>query len=171
MPSARSDLFIYIGVALATTIGLFVVHWWYGSYLDVRHHARLEDGGNAEALLASRDEDQKLIAAGKIPLAQAMDAYARGSGRAASIAPAPSEDISAVSGWIYARGFKPATAHPVRAPKARPAAAATPVPAQEAPAEPAAEGSAPADPAAPLPKPTLRPLRLKTEVVRPQPAQ
>lgn len=160
MPSARSDLFIYIGVALATTIGLFVLHRWYASYLDIRYHARLEEGGYAEALLAARDEEQKALGSGKIPLEQAMDALSRGAGRAASIAPAPSEDVSAVSGWIHARGFKPATAHPVRAPKSE----------RRAPAEPAPTVTPdPATQPPPAAAPNPQPLRLKTEVVRPHP--
>lgn len=159
MPSARSDLFIYIGVALATTVGLFVLHRWYASYLDVRYHQRLEEGGYAESLLAAREEEQKALSSGKIPLEQAMDALARGAGRAASIAPAPSQDVSAVSGWIHARGFKPATAHPVRAPRAAKPTAAEPAPT----GTPDAAVQQP-----PAAAPSQQPLRLKTEVVRPQ---
>jgi hypothetical protein len=157
MSSARSDLLIIIGVALATTMGLFVLHTWYGTFLDVQYHARLRENGPSEALLSAREEEQKALQAGKVPLSQAMDAVAR-AGRPASISPAPSEDLSAVSGWIYRRGFKPATAHPVRVP-------AAPKPA----AQPAAEPPAAAD-AAPA-APPAKPLKVRTAVVKPSAAQ
>jgi hypothetical protein len=143
MSSARSDLFIIVGVALATTIGLFVLHKWYGTFLDMQYHARLEEAGPTEALLSAREEEQKALQAGKVPLSQAMDAVAR-AGRAPSITPAPSEDLSAVSGWIHQRGFKPATAHPVRVPVAPKPVAAPPV---EPPAEEPAPAAPPAKPA------------------------
>jgi len=151
MSSARSDLLIIIGVALATTMGLFVLHKWYGTFLDVQYHARLQEAAPTEALLSAREEEQKALQAGKVPLSQAMDAVAR-AGRAPSISPAPSEDLSAVSGWIHRPGFKPATAHPVLLPVA-------PKPAAEPPAEP--------PPAEAVPAPPAQPLKLRTAVVKP----
>lgn len=155
--SARTDLLIYIAVALTTTIGLFVVHTWYVTYLDQRYHAELATLPASEALLAAHEEPT----GGKLPIAQAMGQIAK-TGRPASVTPAPSNDLSAVSGWIHARGFKPATAHPVRVPAApKPAAAVEPAP--EAPA------AAPAPVEAPkTAKPGPRQLQLKTDVVRPQ---
>ena len=151
MSSARSDLLIIIGVALSTTIGLFVLHTWYGTFLDMQYHARLHEAGPTEALLAAREEEHKALQAGKVPLSQAMAAVTKG--RVASVTPAPSEDLSAVSGWIHQRGFKPATAFPVRVP-------AAPKPAAEPVAEPAA-----AEPVAPAPaKPELK---IRAGVVRP----
>jgi hypothetical protein len=164
MSTARSDLLLYIGVALATMIGLFVVHTWYGTFLDVRYHAALNERGPSEALLAAREEEQKALSSGKVPLTQAMSAIGR-QGRPASVKPGPSEDLSAVSGWIHMRGFKPQTAFPVRVPKAAkpaPAAEPTPEPAATTPATPA-----PAPAAAPALKPPVRQLKLKTEMVRP----
>ena len=155
--SARTDLLIYIAVALTTTIGLFVVHAWYATYLDQRYHAELATRGASEALLAAREEEQTALSGAKLPIAQAMSTIAR-QGRPASVTPAASADLSPVSGWIHARGFKPATAHPVRVPAPPKPAAVEPQP--EAPA---------AAPEAPKPaKPGPRQLQLKTEVVRPQ---
>jgi hypothetical protein len=151
MSSARTDLLIIIGVALTTTMGLFVLHKWYGTFLDVQYHARLSEAPPTEALLSAREEEQKALQAGKIPLSQAMDA-AR-AGRAPSITPAQSEDLSAVSGWIHQRGFKPATAFPVRVPVA-------PKPVAEPPAEPPPAEVAP-------PAPPAKPLKLRTAVVKP----
>lgn len=152
MSSARSDLFIIIGVALATAIGLFVLHRWYGTFLDMQYHARLAEAPPTEALLTAREEEQNALQAGKVPLSQAMAAAAKGA-RAASIVPAPSEDLSAVSGWIHQRGFKPATAHPVRVPVA-------PKPVAPPPVEPQPEEVAPAAPPA-------KPLKLRTAGVKP----
>ena len=164
MSTARSDLLLYIGVALATVTGLFVLHFWYGTFLDVRFNASLADRGPSEALLAAREEEQKALGSGKVPLAQAMSVIGR-QGRPASVKPAASQDVSAVSGWIHQRGFKPQTAFPVRTEK-KPAVAAA---AAAAPVAPAAEPTpAPAaEPAAPAAKPPVRQLKLKTEMVRP----
>jgi hypothetical protein len=160
MSTARSDLLLYVGVALATTIGLFVLHAWYGTFLDQRYHAALAERDPSEALLAAREEEQKALGSGKVPLAQAMSVIGR-QGRPASVKPGPSEDLSAVSGWIHARGFKPQTGFPVRVPKAaKPAPAPAPEVTEPAPAEPVA---APA----PAAKPPVRQLKLKTEMVRP----
>ena len=161
MSTARSDLLIYVGVALSTTLGLFVLHAWYATYLDQRYHEQLAQHGPSEALLAAREEEQSALNAGKMPLGQAMTMLARPGARPASVSPAPSEDISAVSGWIHARGFKPATGHPVRV-----AIAPKPVAAQPAAEVPPAE---PEPVAAPKPaRPAPRQLKLKTDAVRPQ---
>jgi hypothetical protein len=162
MSTGRSELLIYIAVSLVTTIGLFVAHRWYATFLDVRYHDKLAETQPSEARLAAEEEDQKRLGSGKIPLAQAMDRLGkRGRAAASSIAPAPSDDLSALSGWIHRPGFKPATAHPVRtAPvtkpatePAAPAAEPAPVPAPAAEPPPAAKrsigqfGGRPASPA------------------------
>lgn len=166
MSKARSDLLLYVGVALATTVGLFVLHTWYATFIDVQYHASLATRDPSESLLAAREEEQKALASGKLPLPQAMRLIARANGpnRPASVKPAPSEDLSAVSGWIHARGFKPKTAFPVLTAKAAKPAPA-PVAAEPAPAEPVA-APAPAT-AAPAGKKPVRQLKLKTEIVRP----
>jgi hypothetical protein len=166
MSNARSDLLLYIGVALATLIGLFVLHVWYGSFLDVRFNASLSDQPPSEALVAAREEDQKALSSGKVPLAQAMSVIGR-QGRPASVKPAPSQDLSAVSGWIHQRGFKPQTAFPVRT-AAKPVVAAAAAPAEAAPAPTPTTEPAPAPaPTGPAAKPPVRQLKLKTEMVRP----
>ncbi|HKU41043.1 MAG TPA: hypothetical protein VJR89_22930 [Polyangiales bacterium] len=157
MSSARSDLFIIIGVALATTLGLFVLHKWYATFIDMRFHQQLSEAGPTEALQTAREEEQNALNAGKVPLKDAMAQLAQG-GRPAAVTPAPSEDISAVSGWIFQRGFKPATAHPVRVPAAPKAVETVPA---EAPAEPPQPAAAPAG----------KPLQLRTGVVKPAAAQ
>jgi hypothetical protein len=147
---------------LATTTGLFVLHTWYGTFLDQRFHSALAEREPSEQLLAAREEEQKALSSGKVPIAQAMSVIGR-QGRPASVKPGPSEDLSAVSGWIHQRGFKPQTAFPVRVPK--PANAAPPPQAAEPAAEPAITEAAPAPP--PVIKPPVRQLKLKTEVVKP----
>jgi hypothetical protein len=145
MSNGRSELFTYLGAAFSTAIGLFVVHQLYASYIDVKYHERLAQAGPNEAVLAARDEDQKQLAKGKMPLDQAMQLLtARGRGAFASIAPAASEDLSALSGWIRHPSFKPVVAHPIRTPRAPVVAAPPPEAAEVPPAEPV--------PAAPQPK-------------------
>jgi predicted metal-dependent phosphoesterase TrpH len=153
MSNAKSELFVYLGAAFATLIGLAVLQKWYGTYIDLRYHAELAAAGPAEGMLAARQDDQAALQKGKIPLDQAISRLAqRGRGSINSIAPAPSADLSAISGWIHQPGFKPAVAHPIRTPRApvaevaQPAAAAAAAPSTaQAPATPAA----PAAPAAP----------------------
>lgn len=141
MSTGRSELLLYIAVSLVTTIGLFVVHRWYATFLDVRYHDKLVEAQPSEARFAADEEDHKRLGSGKIPLAQAMDRLAkRGRSAASTIAPAPSADLSAVSGWIHRPGFKPVTAHPVRT-----------APAASKPAEPVAPAAAPAPVAEPTP--------------------
>ena len=143
MSNAKSELFVYLGAAFATLIGLAVLQKWYGTYIDVRYHAAMAEAGPAEAMLSARQEDQAGLQKGKIPLDQAIGRLAqRGRGSFNAIAPSPSADLSAISGWIHHPGFKPVVAHPIRTPRA-PVAEATP-PTAANPATPTA-----AQPAAP----------------------
>jgi predicted metal-dependent phosphoesterase TrpH len=144
--NAKSELFVYLGAAFATLIGLAVLQKWYGTYIDVRYHAAMAEAGPAEGMLAARQEDQAGLQKGKIPLDQAISRLAqRGRGSFNAIAPAPSADLSAISGWIHHPGFKPVVAHPIRTPRAPIAAVAQP-----AAADTAAPTTTPA-PAAPAP--------------------
>lgn len=158
MSNAKSELFVYMGAAFATLIGLFVLQKWYGTYIDHRFHDKLAENGPAEGMLAARQEDQAALQKGKIPLDQAISRLAqRGRGSFNSIAPQPSSDLSAISGWIHHPAFKPVVAHPIRTPRApvaetaQPAAAEAAQPAaapQPGAAAPAAQTAAPAAPAA-----------------------
>lgn len=135
MSHARSELFAYLGAALATLIGLFVLQRLYGSFIDNQYHANLAAAAPSEAGAAAREEDNKLLMAGKLPLDAAMQRMAqRGRGSFGSIAPQPSEDLSALSGWIHLPGFKPAIAHPIRTPRVEPVAPPPVVEAAPAPA-------------------------------------
>jgi hypothetical protein len=117
MSNGKTELFVFLGAAFATLIGLAVLHKWYGSYLDNRYHERLAEHGPAEGMVAARAEDQAKLQKGKIPLEQAMSDLAhRGRTSFNTISPSPSQDLSALSGWIHRPGFKPVTAHPIRAP-------------------------------------------------------
>jgi hypothetical protein len=127
MSNGKTDLFVFLGAAFATLLGLVVLNRLYASYIDVRYHARMAENGPAEGMLAARQDDQAKLQQGKIPLDQAISRLAqRGRDSFNSIAPAPSQDLSALSGWIHRPGFKPVVAHEVRI--ARAPAAATPHP-------------------------------------------
>jgi len=134
MSNGKTELFVFLGAAFAALIGLVVLNRLYASYIDVRYHARLAEAGPAEGMLAARQDDQAKLQQGKIPLDQAIARIAqRGRDSFNSIAPAPSQYLSAISGWIHRPGFKPVVAHPIRI--ARAPAAPTPQPeAAQAPA-------------------------------------
>jgi hypothetical protein len=137
MSNGKTDLFVFLGAAFATLVGLTVLHVWYASYIDVAYHKHLADNGPYESVVSARQDDRKALEAGKIPIERAMAQLGqRGRATFGSIAPQPSADLSALSGWIYHPGFKPVVAHPVRT-AAAPAAAPEPAPAAAA-APPAA---------------------------------
>jgi len=143
MSDGRSELFIFMGAAFATAFGLFGANRLYATYIDRQYHQQLAEAGPHESVLAARDEEQKLFAQGKMPLDQAMQRLAmRGRVGFTTIAPAPSEDLSALSGWIRLPGFKPVTAHAVRTP-AVPVVVAPPAAQEAAPAEPAPAANPP----------------------------
>jgi hypothetical protein len=147
MADARTELFTFMGAAFATLIGLFVLHGWYASYIDVRYQDNLANRGPAEGMVAARDADQKQLAAGKLPIAQAMQALAqRGRTGFGSVSPNASDDLSAISGWIHSPHFKPVVAHPIRTARA---------PLVVAPAAPAIVE--PAAPVTPAPKVVAKP--------------
>jgi len=144
MSNGKSDLFVFLGAAFATLFGLFTLQKWYGSYIDIRFNQELQQGGPSEALLSARRADEEQAAKRKLPIDQAITHLAqRGRDSFSAITPAPSQDLSAVAGWIHRPGFKPVMAHPVRTPR---------VVAQAAPedVQQAADPAAPAQPSAPV---------------------
>ena len=166
MSNAKNDLFLYMAAALATLVGLFVLHRAYAAIVDVSYHKRLAQAGQSEALTAARQADEAALQKGKIPLDQAVARLGKGRTTIGSVAPQQSQDLSAISGWIHHPKFKPAVAHPIRLPRppaAQPPKATEPPAASIAPAvaapqqpdpavTPKANKPAPA-PAAPQPAP------------------
>lgn len=115
MSNGKTELFVFLGAAFAALFGLVILQRLYASYIDVRYHARIDEAGPAEGWLTARQEDATKLQQGKLPLDQAIQQIAqRGRSSFNSIAPAPSQDLSALSGWIHRPGFKPVVAHPVR---------------------------------------------------------
>jgi hypothetical protein len=106
MTDAQRDLFGFVGAALGVIVGLFVLQELYASWIDVRAHAQLAAAGVSPELAAVRAAEAKKLAAGKLPIERAMQAVA-GRARASTVAPAPSDDLSAMSGWIHRPGFQP----------------------------------------------------------------
>ena len=123
MSNAKSELFTFLGAAFATLLGLLVLQKAYGSYIDVSYHRRIQEAGPSEALLEARKADEAQLQKGKLPLSQAMARLGAARTSAASIAPQPSQDLSAVAGWIHHPSFKPAVAFPIYVPRAPVAAA------------------------------------------------
>jgi hypothetical protein len=134
MSNGRNDLIVFLGAAFASLVGLVVLHEWYASYIDLRYHQHLAEAGPSEPMLAARQDDQAALQRAKVPLDQAISRLAqRGRDNVASITPAASQDLSAISGWIHHPAFKPVVAHPIRTPRATGAAQ---------PAAPASEAAA-----------------------------
>lgn len=135
----RKELFIGLGTALATTAGLFTLQIWYSSYLDVVViHGDLSHVPMDAKLQAVRNEEHVTLAAGQMPIDRAMQALAqRGRNEFPKLAVKPSDDISAMSGWIHKPGFKVYVPRPVAAA----AAEATPLAAAVQAASKGSEGA------------------------------
>lgn len=142
---ARSELFVYIGSTLATIAGLFAVQLWYESYLDVSVvHAMDRGAPLPKSLQDVRDAEQAKLGSGKLPIEQAIAGLAqRGRAGFPRIAPKPSDDLSAMSGWIHKPGFAPYVPRP--APKPVAVEGAVPAEGAAAPAEGSAAEGAPAE--------------------------
>jgi hypothetical protein len=130
---ARTELFAYMGAALATIIGLFALQIWYASYLDVAVvHAQHPDAPMSPQISELRAAEKQKLSSGRTPLATAKRELAqRDRASLTRIAPKPSDDLTPMSGWISRPGFGPYT------PRTQPAPVEQPVSA-EAPAEGAA---------------------------------
>jgi len=117
----RSELLVYLGAALTTIAVLFVSQFWYATYLDVAVvHGPNHDAPSDSKLVAVRAAEQQKLASGAVPIEQAQHAIAeRGHAASAMLTPKPSEDLSAMSGWIHRHGFAP---YEPRKPKVEPVA-------------------------------------------------
>lgn len=145
--TGRTELFTYMAAALSTAIGIFVVQQLYASYIDQSYHAELKQKGAVESVIAMKKGWADKLDAGKIPIEQAKALLAtKGRTGFGSVAPVQSDDLSPVSGWIRMHDFKPAIAHPIRAPRAPeavvPAAPVVEVAPEPAPVAPASKKAA-----------------------------
>jgi hypothetical protein len=115
--SIRRELFVGLGTALATTAGLFTLQIWYSSYLDVAVvHGDQSDVRMSAKLEAVRNEEHAKLTSGPLPIDKAMAALAqRGKSEFPKLAVKPSDDLSAMSGWIHKPGFKVYVPRPVAA--------------------------------------------------------
>jgi hypothetical protein len=142
---ARTELFGYLGAAIVTIAVLFTVQHWYASYLDVAVvHAENLDAPMNPKLAAVRAQEQHKLSSSALTIDAAMHALAqRGRQAFPRIAPKPSDDLSAMSGWINRPGFAPYS--PRQAPvvaQAVPAEAADATAAGAAAAAPAGQEAA-----------------------------
>ena len=100
-----------------TLVGLFVLQIWYGSYLDVSHHAEWNGAPMNADLKTVREQEaqqQGSIDKAKEALGQ------RGRRGVPKLAPQQSQDLGAMSGWIHAKGFKPYEPRQAAAPEPDP---------------------------------------------------
>jgi hypothetical protein len=111
------ELLVSLGTALATGAGLFAMQLWYASYLDVAViHGDVSDVRMGAKLEAVRNEEQARLASGTVPIQTAMAALAQhGRNAYAKISAKPSDDLSAMAGWIHKPGFRPYVPRPVAA--------------------------------------------------------
>jgi hypothetical protein len=119
--NVRKELSVFLGAALATTGGLFLLQIWYSSYLDVAViHGGSSDVQMGAKLEAVRNEEHAKLTAGAMPIEKAMQVLAqRGREAFPRLAAKPSDDLSAMSGWVHRPGFKPYVARQAAAPEAR----------------------------------------------------
>jgi hypothetical protein len=103
------ELLVCLGTALATTAGLFTLQVWYSSYLDVAViHGNLSNAPLDAKLQAVRNEERAKLDSGRMPIDKAMEALAQGGRNAfPQLAVKPSDDLSAMSGWVRKPNFKP----------------------------------------------------------------
>ena len=125
---ARTELFAYMGAATVTIAVLFGLQIWYASYLDVAVvHGQLNAPLNPK-VVSHREQDRQKLDSAKVPIGKAMeDLGKRGRAAFSTIAPKPSDDLSAMSGWMHRPDFRPyeprkgAPAPEAAAPEAAPA--------------------------------------------------
>jgi hypothetical protein len=106
--NVRRQLLMALCSAVVTATGLFTLQLWYSSYLDVAvihgERSALPMDSKLETL---RNEEQAQLSSGPMPITNAMEALAqRGRSAFPQLAPKPSSDLSAMSGWIHKPGFK-----------------------------------------------------------------
>lgn len=104
----RRELFVGLGTALATAGCLFALQSWYAGYLDVAViHGDLSDVRMSAKLQAVRNEEHAKLTGGSMPIDKAIEALAqRGRSAFPKLAAKPSDDLSAMSGWVHKPGFK-----------------------------------------------------------------
>lgn len=105
----RQELLAYLTSATVTIVALFGLQYWYETYLDVAVvHAQRTDAPLNEKVVTVRAEEQRKLSSAPLPIDQAKRALAqRGRTGFPRVAPKPSDDLSAMAGWIYQPGFKP----------------------------------------------------------------
>jgi hypothetical protein len=107
--SIFKEMLVALGIALSTAVVLFGLQLWYASYLDVVVlHGDISDVRMGAKLAAVRNEEHARLTSGAVPITTAMAALAQNGRNAYSkIAAQPSDDLSAMSGWIHKPGFRP----------------------------------------------------------------
>ncbi len=130
--SGKTELFIFLTAALATIGGLVTAQEFFLSYQDILANRAIDEAPANADLAVIRQAEADALQTARMPIADAKRALAE-RGRAAfpEIAATPSEDYSALSGWVHQRNFKPFVAPP--APPAVPVVPVDPTAATDAP--------------------------------------
>lgn len=106
--SGKTELFIFLTAALATIGGLVTAQEFFLSYQDILAHQAIDQAPANADLQALRQAEAAALQSGRMPIDEAKKALAeRGRAAFSEIAANPSDDYSALSGWVHQRNFKP----------------------------------------------------------------
>lgn len=120
--SGKTELFIFMAAALATIGGLVTAQVIFVTYRDVASHEALNHVPENPELMATRAAERSALETAPMPIAEAKRAIGeRGRTAFEAIASQPSDDYSALSGWVHAKNFKPFVAPTLPAASAEPA--------------------------------------------------
>lgn len=106
--SGKTELFMFLTAAFGTIVGLFTAQEFFLSHHDILTHEAIDQAPANPELVALRQAEADALQSAPLPVEDAKRALAeRGRGGFADIAPRASDDYSALSGWVHAKGFKP----------------------------------------------------------------
>lgn len=100
--SGQKDFLQFMGITGATLLGLFVLQYWFGSYIDVSYHKELAERDGFEVVQQARTDEAAALAG----LPTAMAKLAKSRSVDARITPKQSDDVSAMSGWVQYPGYE-----------------------------------------------------------------
>lgn len=125
-------MLIYLGATVVTVVGLFTLYFFYSSMVDHRWRSGWNEAPVHPALAEVRALEAQQLAGVE---AVAKEFANKGRSAFPMVAPKPSNDLSALSGWIRSPSFRPVTAFPDMGPAA---------PERAAPGQATSASSAPA---------------------------
>lgn len=106
--SGKTELIAFLVAAFGTIGGLLTLQGFAVTHRDIAANEAIDQAPANAELLATRKAEATALETARMPIEDAKRALAeRGRGGFPEIAPQSSEDYSALSGWVHAKGFKP----------------------------------------------------------------